>query len=63
MSKYFIWSRITDTSGSEIVVDDHFYKVNIDILYDADKIKLLGTQGTTLKNKNKGRIQMIRLFY
>ena len=44
-SDYFFWSEISEVDGTDLTVNDMKESVHhIDIIYDPDRIRLLGTQ-------------------
>ena len=61
---YFYWARMPRVDGDDLVVntyEDHNNHINI--LYDPDRIKLLGTQNQTLKGSSWGAVSHVRIFF
>ena len=60
---YFDWALIRDLDGNDLVVNSWAHENNIDIIYDPDRVKLLGTQNQTTKFQIWGYTSQIRVFF
>ena len=64
LSDYFFWSEISEVNGTDLTVNNHKESVHhIDIIYDPDRIKLLGTQSQTTNNAWAGVVNEVRVFF
>ena len=60
---YFDWARILSVDGTELVVNSYRDDNHIDLLYDPDRIKLLGTQSQTTVYASYGIVSHVRVFF